>query len=273
MIYETVTGSTPSGNISESRLLELEKLAKSTSQCILTPLKFFLSWSGVLVLTYEGFPRALESLKEHIASNITSLPPENSGSKWPKTSLGCLADGVRITPQQMELLLKICWEESQAFSKSAASLQQEINYSSMAVPVDALKVVVYECRSLERRISCQNLPFGLPLDKSSPSSKERERVASVLLEAESEGYWFQASRDGSRENHYRGNALGVTLVHDLQHAFTLQKLYSTVKPQEEQGTLQELLRRFRDRVDRELPGLYRWFTDDSLHVTLRAVMG
>ena len=31
------------------------------------------------------------------------------------------------------------------------------------------------------------------------------------------------------------------------------------------------VRRFRERVDRELPGVYVWFADESLHVTLRAL--
>ena len=29
---------------------------------------------------------------------------------------------------------------------------------------------------------------------------------------------------------------------------------------------------FRARVDRELPGMYAWFGDASLHVTLRAIL-
>ena len=35
------------------------------------------------------------------------------------------------------------------------------------------------------------------------------------------------------------------------------------------GLLQ--VRKFRDRVAAELPGLYTWFDDSSLHVTLRAL--
>lgn len=33
-----------------------------------------------------------------------------------------------------------------------------------------------------------------------------------------------------------------------------------------------LIDRFRQRVDAELPGMYAWFDDSSLHVTLRAVI-
>lgn len=34
-----------------------------------------------------------------------------------------------------------------------------------------------------------------------------------------------------------------------------------------------IIRAFRERVDRELPGLYTWFDDQTLHITIRAVMG
>ena len=43
------------------------------------------------------------------------------------------------------------------------------------------------------------------------------------------------------------------------------------------GSMAELLRQriaaFRARVDRDLPGMYCWLSDASLHVTLRALMG
>lgn len=32
------------------------------------------------------------------------------------------------------------------------------------------------------------------------------------------------------------------------------------------------IQRFRERVDREIPGLYHWFRDSSLHVTLRGLI-
>jgi hypothetical protein len=40
-------------------------------------------------------------------------------------------------------------------------------------------------------------------------------------------------------------------------------------PQPTEGLPQ--VRKFRDRVAAELPGLYTWFDDSSLHVTLRAL--
>ena len=39
------------------------------------------------------------------------------------------------------------------------------------------------------------------------------------------------------------------------------------------GNPKQAVQRFRERVDAELPGMYAWFADCSLHVTLRAIMG
>jgi hypothetical protein len=37
--------------------------------------------------------------------------------------------------------------------------------------------------------------------------------------------------------------------------------------------LADAIRMLRQRVDKELPGLYTWFADESLHVTIRGLMG
>ena len=39
------------------------------------------------------------------------------------------------------------------------------------------------------------------------------------------------------------------------------------------GRLWNFIHRFRMRVDLELPDMYSWFADCSLHVTLRAITG
>ena len=46
-------------------------------------------------------------------------------------------------------------------------------------------------------------------------------------------------------------------------------------PAEDQACREALLAavgRFRRRVDAELPGMYAWFDDASLHITLRALI-
>lgn len=47
-------------------------------------------------------------LKDALADTCKGLPPENPGSKWPKTTLGALRDGTRLTPEQLQQLNAIC---------------------------------------------------------------------------------------------------------------------------------------------------------------------
>lgn len=58
---------------------------------------------------------------------------------------------------------------------------------------------------------------------------------------------------GNRSAHYRGFKAGVTLVHFLT-------------------SVPRALARFRERVEKELPNMYDWFADNTLHITVRAIM-
>ncbi|KAL6754391.1 hypothetical protein V8C86DRAFT_353040 [Haematococcus lacustris] len=193
---------------SATQIAPLDDLILSTSACLLRPSCVFVAWSGVLTLAYTGFPPSLRTLKQNINNNVLSLPRENPGSRWPKTSLGCLRDGTRLTPQQLQRLQAICHAESGRFQNPSSP-------KSQAVLVDQLEMVVYECRSLERLLSLACLPLQPHLDTAEPPPEEKERVAATVAEGKAQDYWVQASRDGNRESHYRGNALGVTLVHRL----------------------------------------------------------
>ncbi len=116
-----------------------------------------------------------------------------------------------------------------------------------------------------------------------------------------------ASKDGNRETHYRGTALGVTLVNDLScfavgveeeggrmaHGWgsTIPRVVqvgSTVTLKQACAVfatrflsllpfdhlhLSSVLQAFRHQVDLELPGLFSWFSDSSLHITVRALLG
>lgn len=238
---------------------QLEYYAAATPSCVLRPYRFFVSWQGVLTLVYRGLPPALAKLKQDINEYHEGLPAENPGSKWPKTSLGAVKDGKRLNPQQLETLLHICREESGRFQKPQSPKLQ-------AVLVDKLKVVLYQNRSLERRIVSHVLPLQSTLDLSEVTQEEKKIVDDVVNEADNPDYWFQASRDGSREAHYRDNVLGVTLIHDLAvcQGSAMAEGYGSQLP--------GILESFRQRVDRELPGLYAWFSDASLHVTVRALI-
>lgn len=65
-----------------------------------------------------------------------TLPKENPGSKWPKTSLGAVRDGKRLTPEQLELLLRICRDEGENL-QSGGLKPLEVNRAALCI---------FECR-------------------------------------------------------------------------------------------------------------------------------
>ncbi|PRW44592.1 hypothetical protein C2E21_6681 [Chlorella sorokiniana] len=286
----------------------LEAQLAASRASFLHPQAFFVSWQGVLTLAYSGFTGALLDLKQRVTAAHPTLPPENPGSKWPKTSIGCLRDGRRLTPEQLATLCRICSEESAAFQQqqpqqqhgaangaaaAAAAAPAAAAAGSPAVAVDSACIALFECRSLERLLSCRHVEFQGGLDAASPSEEEQQRVAAILAEPSSPTYWFEASRDGNREAHYRGPHLGATLMHPL----LLPAGPSAAAPGDaaaaagssaaaagvggavggkggtaDRRALVAAIERFRRRVDAELPGLYVWFSDASLHITLRALI-
>ncbi len=62
-------------------------------------------------------------------------------------------------------------------------------------------------RSLERVISWQAVAFRDTLSLDAPVREERRRVTDVIAEADDPDYWFSVSKDGNREQHYRGGNL------------------------------------------------------------------
>jgi len=83
---------------------ELERTETSTIE----PYAFFISWHGVLTLAFSGFTPSLVDLKQRITALHSALPPEAPGSLWPKTTIGCLRDGVSILPDQFQALNELC---------------------------------------------------------------------------------------------------------------------------------------------------------------------
>ncbi len=57
----------------------LPALIAGTKACLLRPLVFFPSWSGVLTLAWAGWPEVLRTLKQDINANLPALPKENPG--------------------------------------------------------------------------------------------------------------------------------------------------------------------------------------------------
>lgn len=148
------------------------------------------------------------------------------------------------------------------------SFQASLESNAERVLVDHLTLVLYKCRSLEKCIERTRISLNPQerVDQSRPSQSEQDNVQAVLQEADHPSYWVRASQDGNRESHYRGVALGCTLVADLV----------TIISNSDQGRTSKLLqiiRAFRHQVDSILPDMYAWFDEASLHVTVRALMG
>mmetsp|Transcript_14691 Transcript_14691/g.37746 ORF Transcript_14691/g.37746 Transcript_14691/m.37746 type:complete len:263 (+) Transcript_14691:272-1060(+) len=258
-----VVGGEPAAGVEPPGPADLQALIAATPRCLLNPVRFFVSWNGVLTLVYSGFPPALVKLKAAMRGSFEALPTENPGSKWPKTTLGCVKDGKRLTPSELETLNAICAECSAALGLESDTL----------VEVDVLSMVLYQCRSLERRVSEWRTPLAAAsgrggVDEAAPAAEEVARVADVVKQAEGENYWFAASRDGNREAHYRGTYIGATLVHPLQctHSRDTHRHASA-------AALPGLLAGFQAKVEAAMPGMYAFFAPESLHVTLQALVG
>ena len=56
----------------------------------------------------RGLPPALVELKAGLEAAHGGLPRENSGSRWPKVTLGVLGDARRLLPDQLDCLNTLC---------------------------------------------------------------------------------------------------------------------------------------------------------------------
>ena len=210
--------------------------------CVLRPQTYFVAWNGVLTLVYEGFPPVLAGIKARL-NEEDALPPENFGSRWPKTTLAALQDDAPpLSLAELTRLRALCEEHASKLS--------------LRVPVSSLSLVSYAQRGLESVRERSDVALGSAVDDSEPSDAEQARVRGVLDEwSDLETYLPRVNAPGSRIGSYRESSpAGRTLV-----AFV--------------GTfgLRELVAQFRSAVDALLPGRYAWLDDASLHCTVRAL--
>ena len=210
--------------------------------CVLRPRTYFVAWNGVLTLVYDGFPPVLAGIKARL-NEEDGLPPENFGSRWPKTTLAALHDDAPpLSLAELTSLRALCEEHASKLS--------------LRVPVERLSFVSYDQRGLESVRERSDVALGSAVDDAEPSDAEQARVRGVLDEwSDLETYLPRVNAPGSRISSYRESSpQGSTLV-----AFI--------------GTseLRELVAQFRSAVDALLPGRYAWLDDASLHCTVRAL--
>jgi len=247
-----------------------------TQCCVLYPCSFFVAWNGVLTLVYEGFPAPLARLKSHLNEPHLHVKPENSGSKWPKTTMGALIDDApEFSLDELRQLHHLCMQHSQVLS-------------SLGVPVFRLSVVTYAARGLEAqgRQHVDHVPIrpAPPVDEgaddgydlSECTEEESQRVKSVLSEWDDlAAYLPRVNQPGSRISSYReASPSGSTLVTfiappppDGNYSLEPDGDYCLQRVTQ----LQTVLQGFRAAVDALFPGRYAWLEQESLHVTLRAL--
>lgn len=122
--------------------------------------------------------------------------------------------------------------------------------------MENLSVVVYHNCCLESTLVVTDIPLSLPVDPSDPSSEQKDCVSKVTAEfttANLNSYFDFVSKEGNRSSHYRNQRVGVSLVHFLQRC-------------------PDVFKRFKDLVDVALPGMYDWFPEATLHITVRAIV-
>ena len=210
--------------------------------CVLRPQTYFVAWNGVLTLVYDGFPPVLAGIKARL-NEEDGLPPENFGSRWPKTTLAALHDDAPpLSLAELTRLRELCEEHASKLS--------------LRVPVERLSFVSYDQRGLESVRERSDVALGSAVDDSEPSAEEQARVRGVLDEwSDLEAYLPRVNAPGSRIGSYReASPQGSTLVAFVGNS-----------------ELRELVAPFRSAVDALLPGRYAWLDDASLHCTVRAL--
>ncbi|KAJ3222766.1 hypothetical protein HDU81_009616 [Chytriomyces hyalinus] len=214
-----------------------------TRQTRLEPKAFFVAWRGVLTLAFTGFPVELVGLKQKL--DTLPLRRENQGSKWPKMTLGALADDSKVlTADQLASLSTLC-----------SQMSTNLNLLAHDFEVNSVSFVLFSCRSLERILLCHDIPLkkdgDLP-DTLEVPADQIQAVDNVMAESnDKSGYLVEVAKPGNRAAHYHDDHSEATLV-----------AFAGNNPD-----VKMILDQFREAVDFLLPGYYTWFRNDALHCT------
>jgi hypothetical protein len=234
--------------------ISLQTLAAQIAECptnMLLPRAFFVSWHGVMTLAYEGFSKSILDMKASLEARFPSLPAENEGSKWPKTTLGALNQGRVLTLAELASIRDLCDRHNALFTAEP----------SEHLKIDALTYVQYDCRSLERVSTTKPMPLKQKTPPAyEPPDIHKNAVDSVLKQFAKENlanYIEKVQQDGHRENHYRSYHPGSSLIYQLP-------------PNTE---LIDRITSFKKDLDSLFQDTYAWFEPQSLHVTIRSLEG
>jgi hypothetical protein len=236
---------------------ELQSCVAETEGFALRPRACFVAWSGVLTLVFSGWPPAVTRLKSQLAQHHSeSLPPENSGSRFPKVTLAALARGRQaLSLEELNGLLEVC----AALEPALAALP--------LLPVRALSTTLWKRASHEELLACHDIQLR-PISQAPPTAEEAGYVQAVLDEAvDSRAYLASARRPGDIDRYRtaqpRAGASLVAFVHPRAVKSSAQ-----AEPHEQLG---RVLGEFQRRVEALLPGAYAWIQPRAMHCTVRAL--
>jgi hypothetical protein len=224
----------------------------------LTPKSFFISWNGVLVLLFDGFPPALEQFKLQLNNecDLSGYKAENFGSQWAKVTLAFVNDSSGVKPLSLDefrKLKQICLEGSSCFAKEDCK-----------IPVRNVSLVEYKWRSLEQ--VKQRQEFELSLSSSVGDGIGHDEEVSAGQEAKT-GSVFAEWND---EEVYlpNVNVVGAPYRESLAiHGLTCVSFLDVRSV----PCIWQAICMLRDKIDAEFRGRYEWMRDDSLHCTIRAM--
>ncbi|KAL7466427.1 hypothetical protein ACHAXS_006720, partial [Conticribra weissflogii] len=266
-----------------------------------TPKSFFVSWNGVLVLLFQGFPLSLEQLKdslnEECTNRVSGYKAENFGSKWAKVTLAALREknpsngndsdnsgcgaGSFLEPLNLEKfqsLKSLCRQCSLPFSVSNNGARGDgqddaIESSSLEIPIKSISVVEYEWRSLEKVTRMAHFPITLSSNGNNKlqamvSTQQRQNSDSVLSEwDDEETYLGNVNAKGAP---YRpSRPIGDDV--DDNDPNPVGVTCVTFLDLKSCPLLWDCIEQLKIEIEKKFPGRYIWFDEESLHCTIRAM--
>lgn len=219
----------------------------------LVPYKYLVSYNGVICVVYRQWDVNALTIKHYINqyANNQQLSDENSGSKFPKTTVACLHDHQQLTIDQLNRLRSICIK----YNIALHDLSQHIH-------INQIDVVTMLNRSLTRILHKSTVNLSDVSHTAQSMSDNAEYVESVLNEfycGDINEYIDKVNGSNGRYSHYMNTHIETTCIAPLiQHNSAVQHLLSVIY-------------RLSDEVNQHLPGMYHFIDPHVLHVTLRAI--
>jgi hypothetical protein len=230
-------------SLTNTLTMTLANLVATYPQSYIQPNGFFIAWNGVPVLGYDGFSKAIWSLKAELNKSIPKLRTENAGSKWAGTTLGALLDNKVLSLAELQHLKEICLSFEPLFQQISPILVTELAY------------VLFENRSLEKYLLNVALPLKSTIDSSPIPQSHLQETRLIHAQFEKDNlphYLPMVQRAGNRESHYKETHIESTLVIWIKEPPIVQDFIAA--------------------VNRELPNTFAWFNPESRHITVRALL-